>query len=162
MVYQVHSIIHRDPEAFGPTVNQFVPERWLEDTDKIPTGTWRPFERGPRNCIGQELATIEARVLIALAARRYDFTKIGTGSVVLNAAGKPELDSHGQAKVTSQMYMVSLPFCLSSFLSILKLIRCHIDEGGDLQAGGRDDDESQARVELHVQCTCLILGEAWI
>ncbi|ROV99858.1 hypothetical protein VSDG_02932 [Cytospora chrysosperma] len=61
-------------------------ERWLQDdiADKIPAGAWRAFERDPCNCIGQELATIEARIVIELAARRYDFTKVGLGAVTLD------------------------------------------------------------------------------
>ncbi|KAG8406025.1 hypothetical protein J3458_021368 [Metarhizium acridum] len=105
MIYQVHSIIQRDPEAFGDTANHFVPERWLHDSDKIPTGAWRPFERGPRSCIGQELATIEARVVMALAARRFDFTKVGRGALALDDAGAPEMGSNGQYNVASAMYM---------------------------------------------------------
>ncbi|KAG8412485.1 hypothetical protein J3459_015949 [Metarhizium acridum] len=101
----VHSIIQRDPEAFGDTANHFVPERWLHDSDKIPTGAWRPFERGPRSCIGQELATIEARVVMALAARRFDFTKVARGALALDDAGAPEMGSNGQYNVASAMYM---------------------------------------------------------
>ncbi|KAM7210434.1 cytochrome P450 52A11 [Rhypophila decipiens] len=105
MVYFIHSIIQRDPAVFGETADQFVPERWLEKPDKIPTGAWRAFERGPRSCIGQELATIEARVLIALVVRRYDFTKVGLGAVGLDENGEAELDNCGQKKVTADMYM---------------------------------------------------------
>ncbi|OTB04646.1 hypothetical protein M426DRAFT_31673, partial [Hypoxylon sp. CI-4A] len=105
MIYQLHSIIHRDTRAFGETADKFVPERWLHDTDKIPAGAWRPFERGPRNCIGQELATIEARILIALTARRFDFTKVGRGALVLDTAGNPSIDEFGQYSVASEMYM---------------------------------------------------------
>lgn len=76
--------------------------------ESIPAGAWRAFERGPRNCIGQELATIEARVVMALVARRFEFIKVGTGAAVLDSAtGKPELDAHGQYKVAEKMYNVS-------------------------------------------------------
>ncbi|KAM7184581.1 cytochrome P450 52A11 [Rhypophila sp. PSN 637] len=105
MVYFIHPIIQRDPAVFGETADQFVPERWLDKPDKIPTGAWRAFERGPRSCIGQELATIEARVLIALVVRRYDFTKVGLGAVGLDENGEAELDNCGQKKVTADMYM---------------------------------------------------------
>ena len=107
MIYQLHFIIQRDPRAFGDTADKFMPERWLHDTVKIPAGAWRPFERGPRNCIGQELATIEARILIALTARRFDFTKVGRGALILDNAGNPTIDEHGQYSVSSEMYMVS-------------------------------------------------------
>ncbi|EPS35948.1 hypothetical protein H072_10593 [Dactylellina haptotyla CBS 200.50] len=49
---------------------EFLPERWLED--EIPKDAWRPFERGPRACIGQELAMIETKVIMALTLRRFD------------------------------------------------------------------------------------------
>ncbi|KAJ8119615.1 hypothetical protein ONZ43_g3472 [Nemania bipapillata] len=87
IIYNCETIIHRDPLVYGDSANSFVPERWLNEVDglpetdattrKTPASAWRPFERGPRNCIGQEFATIEARVIIAYAARRYDFTKVG-------------------------------------------------------------------------------------
>ncbi|RYO88454.1 hypothetical protein DL762_003748 [Monosporascus cannonballus] len=99
LIYNCASIIMRDPSVYGDTADVFVPERWLQDAAKIPAGAWRPFERGPRNCIGQELANIEARVIIALVARRYDFIKLGTG--------EPIMGKNGQCKVVSEMYSVS-------------------------------------------------------
>lgn len=111
MLYHVHSIMQRDPAVFGETADIFVPERWLQDdaTEKIPTGAWRAFERGPRNCIGQELATIEARVMLAMAARRYDFTKVGLGAVARDGAtDEPTLGMDGQFEVAEELYMVSL------------------------------------------------------
>lgn len=112
MIYHVHSIIQRDPSVFGDTADYFVPERWLGDTEKMPpTGAWRPFERGPRSCIGQELATIEARVMIAMTVRRFDLTKVGQGAVALDDTGKPIIGKHGQYRVISDMYQVSFsPF----------------------------------------------------
>ncbi|KAJ4423895.1 hypothetical protein N0V82_001481 [Gnomoniopsis sp. IMI 355080] len=107
MLYNVESIIQRDPAVFGDTANAFVPERWLQqDTaDKIPPGAWRAFERGPRNCIGQELALIEARVVIAMVARHYDFVKVGLGAAAIDrTTGKPGLDGHGQYKVDTKIY----------------------------------------------------------
>lgn len=46
-------------------------------TRNSPTGAWRPFERGPQNCIRQSLALTEARVVLAIVAGRYDFEKFG-------------------------------------------------------------------------------------
>lgn len=112
MIYHVPYIIQRDPAVFGETANTFVPERWLrhDSADSIPAGAWRAFERGPRNCIGQELATIEARVVMALVARRFDFLKVGTGAAILDGAtGQAEVDIDGQYKVMEKMYNVSNP-----------------------------------------------------
>lgn len=109
MLYHIHYIIQRDPAVFGDTANAFVPERWLQpDTsDKIPPGAWRAFERGPRNCIGQELALIEIRVVVAMVARRFDFVKVDLGAAMTDKlTGVTRLDAHGQYEVEQEMYSV--------------------------------------------------------
>ncbi|KAL2175877.1 cytochrome P450 [Thermothelomyces heterothallicus CBS 202.75] len=118
IIYNCATIIQRDRTVYGDTADDFVPERWLGDKSigsadaeqneaagrKFPPGAWRPFERGPRNCIGQDLATIEARVIVALVARRYDFVKVGLGELDLEEAGRPILDEKGQYKTKSELY----------------------------------------------------------
>ena len=67
--------IHRDP-AYWHRPDDFVPERWLAAADDPLhpiKGAWRPFEHGPRNCIGQELAMIEMKVIMVMTVRRFDF-----------------------------------------------------------------------------------------
>lgn len=103
------SLVQRDPAVWGETADDFVPERWLGDTSSIPAGAWRPFERGPRTCIGQELANIEAKVILALVARKYDFVKIGQGELDLDAAGRPVLDEKGYYKTKSELFNVRSP-----------------------------------------------------
>ncbi|KAI0483336.1 cytochrome P450 [Xylariaceae sp. FL0804] len=110
LVYNCQNIIHRDRRAYGESADDFVPERWLaagneQAADAIPAGAWRPFERGPRNCIGQELANMEARVILALTARRYDFVKTGLGALSLDEKGRPSLDEErGQYRVVEELY----------------------------------------------------------
>ena len=57
--------------------NEFLPERWLVEPGHelycgIP-GSWRPFEHGPRACIGQALSLVEIRVVLVLVGRVFDF-----------------------------------------------------------------------------------------
>ena len=55
---------------------EFLPERFLvpEGNELYPPKNgWRPFERGPRNCIGQELALTEIKVVLALTIREFEF-----------------------------------------------------------------------------------------
>ncbi|KAI0024019.1 cytochrome P450 [Xylariomycetidae sp. FL0641] len=107
MLYPPHRLVQRDPGVFGASADAFVPERWL-GPETIPAGAWRAFERGPRACIGQELALLETRVVLALALRRFDFVKVGIGAVARGGGGgggEPELGSHGQFKVVEEMYM---------------------------------------------------------
>ncbi|KAK8068379.1 hypothetical protein PG996_007491 [Apiospora saccharicola] len=91
IIYNCNTLIHRDLDVYGDTADIFRPERWLEDTGSdsgpVPVGAWRPFERGPRNCIGQEFANIEARVIIALAVPRYDFSKVEFGELASDDEG---------------------------------------------------------------------------
>ncbi|MCJ1245230.1 hypothetical protein MMC30_002433 [Trapelia coarctata] len=74
LVWGNHYGVHHNPR-FWARVEEFLPERWL-----VPEGdplyphknAWRPFERGPRNCIGQELALVEIKVILALTIREFD------------------------------------------------------------------------------------------
>ncbi|KAI0512990.1 cytochrome P450 [Xylaria bambusicola] len=107
IIYNCTAIMHRDPDVYGDTADRFVPERWLHDGgagSNVPASAWRPFERGPRNCIGQEFANIEARVIIAHIARRYDFTKVGMGEVLRDEKGQPVIDGQGCYTVVSSVY----------------------------------------------------------
>jgi cytochrome P450 len=68
-----HYGLHHHPK-YWPRVDEFLPERWLvaEGHELYPvTGAYRPFEHGPRNCIGQNLAMLELRVVLALTIRRF-------------------------------------------------------------------------------------------
>lgn len=64
--------IHRDPEYF-PDVDCFIPERFMPgNIEKMTPNAYRPFEKGSRNCIGQELALIEMKIVLALTVREFD------------------------------------------------------------------------------------------
>ncbi|KAI8158648.1 putative sterigmatocystin biosynthesis P450 monooxygenase stcS [Colletotrichum sp. SAR 10_70] len=123
VLYNCATLIQRDVEVYGSTKDDFVPERWLGNTDtsmatnddekagigkagesEIPAAAWRPFERGPRNCIGQELANIEARVILACVVGGYDFEKVGLGEATLGVDGKPIINEKGQHQSNTQLY----------------------------------------------------------
>lgn len=74
-VWVNHSALHRNPE-YWPEPHSFIPERWLaqpEDPLYPPKGGWRPFEYGPRNCVGQTLAMLDIKITLVMTARRFDF-----------------------------------------------------------------------------------------
>ncbi|KAF7128694.1 hypothetical protein CNMCM5793_003545 [Aspergillus hiratsukae] len=114
--------IQRDESVYGPTKDDFIPERWLAEPEPhgnatantprasaidIPPGAWRPFERGPRACIGQELAKLEARAILVCSLARYDFEKVGMGQPARDRNGNCMLDSKGQYRVESELFNVS-------------------------------------------------------
>jgi cytochrome P450 len=69
------SITSQRMKEYWPEPSRFIPERWL-----VPEGdplhprknAFRPFELGPRNCIGQELAMLELRMILAMTVRDFD------------------------------------------------------------------------------------------
>jgi cytochrome P450 len=64
-------VVHRDPRWFTePDV--FRPERWGEDaTRQLPRFAYFPFGGGPRQCIGNGFAMMEAVLLLATIAQRF-------------------------------------------------------------------------------------------
>lgn len=63
---------HRDDRNWE-NPHAFLPERFLpQNADKFDPDAFRPFERGARNCIGQELAYIELKVVLAMTVREFD------------------------------------------------------------------------------------------
>jgi cytochrome P450 len=64
-------LLHHDPRWWGSDVAEYRPERWPA-TD-IPRHAFLPFGGGPRMCIGEGFALMEARLLIASIARAWRF-----------------------------------------------------------------------------------------
>jgi cytochrome P450 len=64
-------VMHRDPRYFVDP-DEFRPERWLEGlANRLPAGAYFPFGDGPRRCIGQGFALIEAAIVIGTLAQRF-------------------------------------------------------------------------------------------
>ena len=63
-------------EELYPEPHSFKPERWLTDEPPIKKNAFRPFELGPRGCIGQELAQVELRAILALTVREFDLESV--------------------------------------------------------------------------------------
>lgn len=58
-----------------PEPRRFQLDRFLPETTKQQQvkDAWRPFEKGPRGCLGLELAMMELRLLLVMVVRRFDF-----------------------------------------------------------------------------------------
>ena len=64
---------HNDPRVWEEP-EKFDPERFIGERDKTrDLYGFLPFIQGPRNCLGQHLALLEARVVLAYLVRAYDF-----------------------------------------------------------------------------------------
>jgi cytochrome P450 len=63
--------LHRDPRFF-PNPDRFEPERFAPGwEDRVPRYAYLPFGGGPRVCIGNGFAMMEARLIVATIAQRW-------------------------------------------------------------------------------------------
>jgi cytochrome P450 len=74
LVSIITTALHRD-KRFFPDPDRFDPERfaagWME---RLPRYAYLPFGGGPRVCIGNNFAMMEARLILATLAQRWRFT----------------------------------------------------------------------------------------
>jgi cytochrome P450 len=64
-------VLHRDPRYFE-NPDDFSPDRWSGDFAKrLPKFAYFPFGGGPRMCIGQSFALMEAALILSAVARRF-------------------------------------------------------------------------------------------
>jgi len=69
-------IMHHDPRYF-PDPQKFDPDRWLpERSQRLPRFAYFPFGGGPRQCIGNSFAMMEATLLLAAIAQRFQFRSV--------------------------------------------------------------------------------------
>lgn len=70
-------VVHRDPRFF-PDPASFRPERWAEGAARaLPRFAYFPFGGGPRICIGQPLALMEAKLVLAVICQRFRLSDPG-------------------------------------------------------------------------------------
>ncbi|KAF2199970.1 cytochrome P450 3A30 [Delitschia confertaspora ATCC 74209] len=70
MVCMAQHTMQMNPELF-PNPGKFDPDRFSRN--ESPPHAWRPFEKGPRSCVGKTLAMDEMRVILLLTSRDFDF-----------------------------------------------------------------------------------------
>lgn len=77
-------VLHRLPQHFAQP-DLFDPERFAPENEKlIPRYAYMPFGAGPRICIGNSFAMMEARLILATIAQRYDLELAPDQQVALN------------------------------------------------------------------------------
>jgi cytochrome P450 len=69
--------IHRD-DRFYDDPRTFDPDRWADGLrERLPDFAYFPFGGGPRRCIGDRFALLEAKLVLATVLPRYEFDLVG-------------------------------------------------------------------------------------
>jgi len=75
-------VVHRDPRWYDAP-EEFRPERWENDLMKrLPKFAYFPFGGGPRQCIGNAFALMEAALILATIARKFRLRLVAGHPVV--------------------------------------------------------------------------------
>ncbi|QOT00324.1 cytochrome P450 [Brevibacterium sp. JNUCC-42] len=79
-------VMHRDPRYFEDPL-AFRPERWADGLEKkLPMFAYFPFGGGPRMCIGQRFALMEAVLILTTIVQRYKVTLLREEKLDVNVS----------------------------------------------------------------------------
>ncbi|CAM0913189.1 unnamed protein product [Alopecurus aequalis] len=69
------AMMHRDEEMWGADAGEFNPDRFRDGVGRAAkqSSAMLAFSVGPRSCLGQDFAMLEAKATLALILRRFEF-----------------------------------------------------------------------------------------
>lgn len=64
--------IHQDTDVWGADAHEFNPSRFINSRRHL--ASYFPLGLGPRICVGQNLAIVELKIVLAMIISHYSFT----------------------------------------------------------------------------------------
>ena len=97
-------VLHRDPDIYGDNVEQFEPERFLNDASKeqIDNHLFHAFGGGPRICIGMRFAMEEIKITLAKLLSNFEIIEEPNVTNLTFDKGSPFILSYKELKVKIQ------------------------------------------------------------
>ena len=78
--------LHHDPRFFDDP-EAFRPDRWLDgSTDRLPRHAYMPFGGGPRVCVGNHFAILEAVLTLASIVQKVRFERVSRREIAIQPA----------------------------------------------------------------------------
>ena len=65
--------IHHDPQYWGDDAEDFVPERWDPELNRLPKDpyAYQPFGLGPRQCMGMRFGILEIKLMFCHLLKNF-------------------------------------------------------------------------------------------
>jgi cytochrome P450 len=75
VIYVLANAINRLPMYWGPTADEFNPDRWDKLPETYTTNAFMTFLQGPRGCVGRKFAETEMKVLLCCLLSWFEFAR---------------------------------------------------------------------------------------
>ncbi|KAG0277065.1 hypothetical protein BGZ95_006575 [Linnemannia exigua] len=88
-------VMGRSEKLWGPDVKDFKPSRWLGGEKALSLTKFSSFHLGPRTCVGQGFAVLEALTIVGLVLQQFELTLVEPGKLPAYGLGTTLAMRHG-------------------------------------------------------------------
>ncbi|KAI1488008.1 cytochrome P450 78A3 [Biscogniauxia mediterranea] len=78
VIYVLANAINRLPSYWGPSADEFDPDRWEDLPKTFTANAFMTFLQGPRGCVGRKFAETEMKILLCCLLSMYEFKRDAT------------------------------------------------------------------------------------